>query len=287
MTIALRSTELSAKLSPMGAELCSVVCGRTGHEYMWQADPKHWGRHAPILFPFVGETAGRRVRYDGSEADMQRHGFARTSLFEVETYTDDGCTFVLNENDHTLAMYPFRFRFEVGYRLEERTMHQIFRVTNNGDSAMGFQVGGHPAFALPLDQGKHFIAFDQDVLLHRHLLSVDGLYNGLTRQVPITNGRLWIEPGLFDEDAIVLKDTGIEEVTLATTSDPRAIKVRFNGFPMLGIWSVPATPFVCIEPWFGCADKVGGTGRLRDKEGLITIDPKETFEASFSMEFLG
>lgn len=287
MSIHLTNTELSVLINPLGAELCSVICNRTGHEYMWQADPQHWGRHAPILFPFVGETAGRKVTYDDREAAMQRHGFARTSLFELVSMSDDKCIFVLNQNEQTLSVYPFFFRFELLYRLEARTVHQTFRVTNTGQWPMGFQVGGHPAFALPLDEGRHFIAFDQDIPLQRHLLSSDGLYTGQTRRVPTPDGRLWLEPGLFDEDAIVLKDSGMAEATLATTSGSRAIKVRFSGFPMLGIWSVPATPFVCIEPWFGCADKVDGTGRLWDKEGLMTIGPSEIFEASFSMEFMG
>lgn len=287
MDIHLMNKELSVRVNPLGAELCSVACRGTGYEYMWNADPQHWGRHAPILFPFVGETAGRKVIYDNQEAEMPRHGFARTSIFEVESQSDDECLFVLNENRQTLVIYPFHFRFEVGYRLDGRTVHQFFRVTNTGQREMGFQVGGHPAFALPLAQGKHFVAFDSDAHLNRHLLSPEGLYNGLTRAVPTTDGRLWIEPGLFDEDAIVLKDTGIAEATLSTTEGSRAIKVRFSGFPMLGIWSVPATPFVCIEPWFGCADRVGGTGRLWDKDGLITLGAKEVFEASFSMEFIG
>jgi hypothetical protein len=37
---------------PVGAELQSIK-DVSGHEYLWQADPKYWGRHSPILFPIV------------------------------------------------------------------------------------------------------------------------------------------------------------------------------------------------------------------------------------------
>ena len=34
-----------------GAELCSIYDKTRGHEVLWQADPKYWNRHAPVLFP--------------------------------------------------------------------------------------------------------------------------------------------------------------------------------------------------------------------------------------------
>ena len=37
-----------------GAELSSMRSKASGTEYVWQADPSIWARHAPILFPFVG-----------------------------------------------------------------------------------------------------------------------------------------------------------------------------------------------------------------------------------------
>ena len=32
-----------------GAEIHSLVAKDTGIEYIWQADPNYWQRHAPIL----------------------------------------------------------------------------------------------------------------------------------------------------------------------------------------------------------------------------------------------
>ena len=43
---------LSASISSKGAELQSLKLN--GVEYLWQADPALWGKHAPVLFPIVG-----------------------------------------------------------------------------------------------------------------------------------------------------------------------------------------------------------------------------------------
>ena len=45
----LSNSELTVKVSPHGAELCSIVCNEK--EYLWQADPAFWKRHSPVLFP--------------------------------------------------------------------------------------------------------------------------------------------------------------------------------------------------------------------------------------------
>ena len=47
-----------------GAELLSIR--KDGNEYVWQGDPKFWGRHAPVLFPLVGKVWNNEYRVDGS-----------------------------------------------------------------------------------------------------------------------------------------------------------------------------------------------------------------------------
>ena len=48
----LKNEQLQIKVSEHGAELQSIQDAE-GKEYLWQADPKYWGRHSPILFPIV------------------------------------------------------------------------------------------------------------------------------------------------------------------------------------------------------------------------------------------
>ena len=62
------------------------------------------------------------------------------------------------------------------------------------------------------------------------------------------------------------------------------LKVNFNGFPYLGIWSAKDADFVCIEPWCGIADSVNATGNLEDKEGINILTPDQSFERTWSVE---
>lgn len=51
----LENDSLRLTVDTHGAEIHSLVAKDTGIEYIWQADPNYWQRHAPILFPIVGK----------------------------------------------------------------------------------------------------------------------------------------------------------------------------------------------------------------------------------------
>ena len=53
MTVTIENGQLIAKIAEKGAELQSLQSRDTSREYIWQADPEYWGKHAPILFPIV------------------------------------------------------------------------------------------------------------------------------------------------------------------------------------------------------------------------------------------
>ncbi len=50
------------------------------------------------------------------------------------------------------------------------------------------------------------------------------------------------------------------------------------------IWAAKDANFVCIEPWCGIADNVIASGNLEDKEGIQSLEPKEHFERTYSIE---
>ena len=54
--------QIEAQIATMGAECISLK--KNGLEFLWQANPKVWGRHAPVLFPIVGKfTFDRRYQF--------------------------------------------------------------------------------------------------------------------------------------------------------------------------------------------------------------------------------
>ena len=45
---------LRVAINEFGAELTSIVRKSDQSEYVWNADPAFWGKHAPLLFPIIG-----------------------------------------------------------------------------------------------------------------------------------------------------------------------------------------------------------------------------------------
>ena len=99
-----------------------------------------------------------------------------------------------------------------------------------------------------------------------------------------TGGTLSLADGLFERDAIVLKNMKSTEVTLRSRKSNEALKFSFSGFPFFGIWSKPGASFLCLEPWCGLADKQHFTGEFKDREGVEKLAPGTTFRRTFRAE---
>ena len=87
---------------------------------MWCADPAYWGRTSPVLFPFIGKVRDQKYRIGDTEYPMGQHGFARDKDFVLASVSQKEAWFVLEDDEETRSVYPFPFRLEIGYRLDER-----------------------------------------------------------------------------------------------------------------------------------------------------------------------
>lgn len=168
---------VSIKVSNDGAELTSIKNVATRREYLWQADPKYWKRHSPVLFPIVGSVWDGEYRSKGQKGLLQpgetwevktfklgQHGFARDMVFQLIDDEPDAegnpqLLYVLRSSEETLKKYPYRFRLEIGYRLIENAVEVIWRVMNpSRDEDLKFQIGAHPAFYWPLFSNEDIAA---------------------------------------------------------------------------------------------------------------------------------
>jgi galactose mutarotase-like enzyme len=89
---------------------------------------------------------------------------------------------------------------------------------------------------------------------------------------------------LFKEGALVFDSLQSRWVRYQSRSG-RGVTVEFEGFPYLGLWSKPGVPFVCIEPWFGIADRVGADWDLADKPGVIRLSANQEFNCRHHIRF--
>lgn len=286
----IENEHLIVEINPVGAELNSLRDKRDNVEHVWSGDSRFWASKAPILFPCVGESKHGQVVFNGKPYPMARHGFVRKQDFRCAEHEAYKLVFELTENDETLKSYPFSFRFEVCYQLKGRTLEQRFTVENTGTEILGYQLGGHPAFAVPFGDTETFsdysIRFDSKMHLNRHLLDAAGLYNGTQRNVLNAEDTIPLTYELFNEDALVFKDIPSKQVWIQHKEGGKRLQVDYEGFPHLGIWSKPGADYVCIEPWIGCADNSKQEPDFYLKDNVQKLNPGEQRSASFTVSVL-
>jgi len=279
--VRIASGDLAARINPLGAELWSLTDG-AGREYMTDADPAFWTGHAPVLFPIVGALNGGAYRLDGQTYALPKHGFARTSMFEIVEAGATSATFRLSDSDATRAVFPFRFDLTMSFRLDGWTLAVGATVTNRGAEAMPFSFGFHPALAWPLPGGAakqaHRVTFAQaEPEAIRRIDPPSGLLLPEPQPTPVAGDGFAPDPALFEPDALIWDRLHSRSATFGAPGGAY-VDIAFPDAPILGIWQKPGAHYLCIEPWRGLPDPQGYTGDFRDKPGIVSLAPGAPWE---------
>ena len=288
MNYEIKNEHIKAKIKSFGAELNSLQKIDEDLEYMWQGDSKYWNRHSPILFPIVGRLKNDSYTYQNQKYNMTQHGFARDKEFEVIKNEVDFIEFRLKSDEKTLEIYPFSFELYLSYKLEKNSLIVSYKVINKSDDKMLFSIGAHPAFnwTLKEDEKKenYFLEFENIKETKRYFLNDKGLvYDSV--DLKIIDNKIALNEELFKNDALVFEDLNIKTLTLKNSINENYIKLNFENFPYLGIWSKPTgAPFICVEPWFGVADDESSNQNFEDKKGIITLEKDEIFSCFYIIE---
>ena len=283
MTTVIKNSILTAEIKHFGAELISLKSNQN-KEYIWEGNPDFWGKHSPILFPIVGTLKNNSFHYNGIEYHLSRHGFARDMEFELIEATENSATFSIQYSEETLKVYPFEFELQLIYTLNENNLSIEYKVFNRGKLTMPFSIGAHPAFALPNQFESYSIAFDKEESLEYYLLEND-LISNKTKKLEVQNKQIPLTYELFKNDALIFKTLKSNSLTISENENP-ILRVHFEDFPSLGIWTKMNAPFLCIEPWFGYSDTNENSGNLFEKEGIRILESNATFHSKFSVEIL-
>ena len=288
MIYTIKNDRLTVKISDYAAEIRSVT--GNGCEYIWQPEEGHWQRQAPWLFPICGGLTEGRYVYRGKTYEMQKHGFARTSLFTLDGATDAAVTMTLTDSAETLAVYPFAFRLTVTYALSDDRLLCTVRIANPGTDELIAGIGAHPGFRVPLSGDGRFedwtLVFANECSPGEMTLSDDHLWSGESRPFPLEGSKsLPLTRDLFSLDARFLFGAG-DTVTLRSDRSPHSVTVRYAGFPYVGFWSEPTdVGFLCIEPWQGLPAVSGVIDDLETKRDLFHIAPGKERTVALEMQF--
>jgi galactose mutarotase-like enzyme len=273
-----------------GAELQSLFIKDKNIELLWQAG-EAWPKHAPVLFPVVGQLKNNSATHFGKPVTLSRHGFARDSIFTLVYSSNSELHFELYENETSLQVFPFRFRFLLKYLLKDSALIVSMQAVNVGNEILYCSYGAHPAFRIPMNENESFEDYElvftpADHFIHRWPLDKN-LISDIPLSIAIPHGRLPLSRDLFAADAMVIKKPSFEAVALQNSKTGFGIKMTCSGWPYFGIWSAPGGDFVCLEPWQGIADTVHSTGEFSQKEGILAIEPGKSHETSFTLTSIG
>lgn len=280
---------LFAQVKPEGAELTNLIHKESKRAFLWHGNPKYWGRHAPILFPFVGKLKNGTVNHNKSVISMGQHGFARDCDFDLLLQTQDEITFELKSNDQTIALYPFDFVLHVNYKLINSSIVTTYRVQNTSDESMYYCIGGHPAYNCPaegLNLEDYQLKFSENEDVSIELLSPEGLLSNKQKVFLKNDSTVQLNDELFKDDALVFKTLKSNSISLESEKDPLKLSFSWSNFPHMGIWKPIGAPFICLEPWQGMADDVEASGILSEKFGVVELQQKEQREHSYTAEIL-
>ncbi|MFX4219253.1 aldose 1-epimerase family protein [Aliarcobacter butzleri] len=281
MNYEIKNSFIAAQIKSFGAELNSLKKCDENFEYIWQANSKYWARHSPVLFPIVGRLKEDSYFYKNKKYSLSQHGFARDKEFEVVQNEANFIEFRLKSDEKSLEFYPFFFELDIGYKLDKNSLIVSYKVKNKSDEKMYFSIGAHPAFNT---QVGDFLEFENIKTTKRYFLDEKGLIYK-NEDLNLENSKLYLDKDLFKDDALVFNDSNIKQIILKNIENKSRVKVKFDNFPYLGIWSKPNdAPFVCIEPWFGVADEENANQKIEDKKGILSLEKEEEFFCFYTIE---
>ncbi len=246
--------------------------------------PKEMWAGNPILFPVVSYThrpgAENHYEWAGKQYPLPQHGFARRSPWSVLKQSPSSVTMELTDSDATRAVYPFRFRYELTYRLDEGRLHLEQVIENLSSEPMPFAAGFHPYLRLPLSPSSH----RNDCLIR--------CPRGM-RYNPVGFSEAFFTEPFPEQDVPVAQNTSgllmtgdlaSREFALVDTAAGLEVVLNWEGSPayrFCALWTRTVTEnFYCIEPWTALPNTFS---RPDDRE-LILLASGETFRSTLWMD---
>ncbi len=276
----LENERFCVAINEQGAELSSWISKKTGTEYVWQADPAVWKRHAPILFPIVGRLKDKTYTVGGKPYQITQHGFGRDLVWQANQVDACCVEFLLQQSDVTKAMYPWDFSCTVRYTLTEDTLRKEHIVTNDSDTDLYYEIGGHDAYTLCWEPDEkitdYFVAFEGVEALHPILTDENVMLSQRHGSLALEDGCLPITRETFRNDAIIMDDLPVRRVTLGSLKNNRTVTMDFADFPYFAVWSTYQAfdvPYVCLEPWSTLPDGGYLDYAIEQKEGVRLLHP--------------
>lgn len=281
--ITLKNDNLTVVVSTVGAELQSVMRGET--EYLWDGDPDVWSGRAPLLFPICGGLKDDKYTFEGNEYTLNKHGYARFCEFEVESASVDSAVFLLKSDVKSKKSFPFDYELRVTYILDGTAVKVDYSVLNCSDTDMYFSIGGHEGYMCPEGIEEYYLEFEKNERLTTNILNGNLLseeYVLLGEDVKTLD----LKYDYFSIDALTFLNLKSRAITLCRKNGGAKLRVDYDGFGYVFVWTKPGAKYICIEPWCGIPDFEGTGYDITQKRGINKIAPGAVFKRTHTITLL-
>lgn len=265
--------------------------------YSGKANKK--GGQGDVLIPFPGRIRDGLYRFEYKAHQLDRndkdgpnaiHGFARSSLWEVEQQSDSSVRLRFAFDERTFPGYPFGLESRMEYELTPTGLEWRFTVRNTGSTRAPVGAGFHPYFTLGNSQidewellvpAAELMEFAPNLLPTGKVVSVAGSDADFRKSRRIGAQKLnhCLTRLIRDADGIArarLRDPRtLREVTV-WMDQAFAYVVVYTGDTILSPNSRRA---VAIEPMTCATDAFNHEGW-----GTVTLEPGHSFGGRFGVE---
>lgn len=286
----LNNGKISIQTRSFSAELCSLKNEQNGEQLLWQADPKFWGRHCPMLFPTVGALWEGRYMHRGTWHSMPKHGFLQDTEFELKAKDDTSVTYITRDTAETRLMFPFKFELEQKFTLDGSTLHVEWTVRNVGCDDMPFHIGGHPSFYFrafqPGDDVKGYLKFDKPYP-ESATVGCEGCLGAKRYILNAPGGLMALHDEDFKVDSLIIDRNQIHSIELLDKDKRPVVKVSSQA-PVFLVWSPYGinAPFVCLEPWYGLCDAEGYRGDFASRPYTNVAPAYKEWNGGYDIEVM-
>ncbi len=270
--VIIKNEYLTVTISKNGAEIKSI---RTADdtEIIHQPD-MFWKGSAPVLFPICGSLYDGNLRINKKKYKLNSHGFARNSRFNLMEFTEDLAVFSLVSNDETKVLYPYDFELLITYKLLGKAIDVSYEIINDSGETMYFSIGSHEGYNCMAGLKNYVIEFEtpERAVPYSDIPGDLALPHNELKTIELSNE-------LFaDSRSVIFKNPTSSALVLKSKDGNEKIRVEYEGFTYLVIWTKPNTQFVCIEPWCGMGEFDGFPKDISEKEGIESIEANGHFE---------
>lgn len=293
MIVTLKNQYFTAQVDSLGAQLISLK-DSAGKEYIWQRDPAYWQNCSPLLFPIVGNCRNGKTLLEGNWYEIPKHGFCKVTDFSVNQASEGQAVFSICDSEATHAVYPYAFRLSLTYTLQEDGLHMDYQVENTDSKAIHYNIGAHPGFNCPLENGEKFedyvLEFEQEETAASMVYDVKNLQFDVNWRKPmLENSRVIpLTYDLFRDDAIFFDQIRSRKVAIKNPATGKGVLVDYRDFETVAFWTAMPSkgPFLCVEPWNGSAIRSDEDDDFKNRHFLQTLEVGETKDYHLGIQIL-